>query len=128
MAEEKDEDPLESAVGGAVTALTFLVGFGLMFAGVPYFWVAFPVGFGGLLPMALGATRLYQRQQESASRPPSDEDDALATLRDRYARGELTEAEFERQVEQLLETEDTRAARERIERERKLVDSEREAE
>ena len=111
MADEEDEDPLESVVAGAVTALTFLVGFGLLFAGVPYFWVAFPVGFAGVLPMAVGVVRLYQRRQDSDSRPASEDDDALATLRNRYARGELTEAEFERQVERLLETEDTETAR-----------------
>lgn len=32
--------------------------------------------------------------------------DPLETLRDRYARGEISEAEFERRVERLLETED----------------------
>jgi uncharacterized membrane protein len=111
MAEEEDED-LETLVAGGVTMLTLTVAFGLMFAGVPWFWVAFPVGFGGLLPMALGATRLYKRRQPSDSRPTTDEDDALATLRERYARGDLTEAEFERQVEVLLETEDVRTARE----------------
>lgn len=31
--------------------------------------------------------------------------DALETLRDRYARGELTDAQFERKLERLLETE-----------------------
>ncbi|PSP32540.1 hypothetical protein BRC64_06440 [Halobacteriales archaeon QH_10_67_22] len=38
----------------------------------------------------------------------ADEDDtdaALADLRERYARGEITDAEFERRVERLLETE-----------------------
>ena len=109
MADDGDEDqPLEQIAAGAVTALTLTVAFGLLFLGVPYFWVAFPVGFGGLLPMAVGAARLYQRRQATA--PTDDaEDDAIATLRDRYARGELTDAEFERQVERLLETEDVDA-------------------
>ena len=114
----EDEDDLETVVAGAVTMLTLLVAFGLLFAGVSWFWVAFPVGFGGLLPTALGATRLYQRRQAPSTHATSDEDDALATLRDRYARGELTDAEFERQVERLLETEDAGAARERLDRER----------
>ncbi len=35
----------------------------------------------------------------------TDQADALQTLRDRYARGELTDEQFERKVEQLLETE-----------------------
>jgi uncharacterized membrane protein len=36
----------------------------------------------------------------------SDEEDPLQTLRDRYARGELTDREFEEKLERLLETED----------------------
>ena len=34
-----------------------------------------------------------------------ESDDPVAALRERYARGELTEAEFERRLDQLLETE-----------------------
>lgn len=36
---------------------------------------------------------------------PDGADDALATLRDRYARGELTDEQFERKLERLLDTE-----------------------
>jgi uncharacterized membrane protein len=43
----------------------------------------------------------------------ADEDDALATLRERYARGELTDEQFERKVEQLLETETLESAEDR---------------
>jgi len=105
-----DDSPLEAVVVGAVTAVTLTVAFGLMFLGVPWFWVAFPVGFGGVLPMALGLVKLYERRQEAAPAEPAD--DPVATLRERYARGELSDAEFERQVERLLETEspDERAA------------------
>jgi len=43
---------------------------------------------------------------DTSDRDTTDEqDDALATLRERYARGELTDEQFERKVEQLLETE-----------------------
>ena len=41
---------------------------------------------------------------ETASDQQSEED-ALQTLRDRYARGELTDEQFERKLERLLETE-----------------------
>ncbi|WP_276299120.1 SHOCT domain-containing protein [Halorussus lipolyticus] len=38
-------------------------------------------------------------------------DDPIDELRTRYARGELTDAEFERRLERLLETEDAEASR-----------------
>ena len=47
--------------------------------------------------------RWIEPQEETSSKPSSE--DALAVLRERYARGELTEAEFERRLEALLETE-----------------------
>lgn len=110
---EDEETPLEEAVSGAVMALTFIVGFGLMFAGVPFFWVAFPVGFAGVLPMALGLAKLYRRRQESTDdSQQSETENALETLRERYARGEITEREFEQRVERLLETESVDDARE----------------
>ena len=40
----------------------------------------------------------------SSNEPPTNRD-ALETLRDRYARGELTDAQFEHKLERLLETE-----------------------
>ncbi|MFB6129594.1 MAG: SHOCT domain-containing protein [Salinigranum sp.] len=51
-------------------------------------------------------------------REGADEPDALATLRDRYARGELSDEQFEAKLEALLETETPEGARERLERER----------
>ncbi|MFC7136085.1 SHOCT domain-containing protein [Halobaculum litoreum] len=52
--------------------------------------------------------------------PPSDPDtrDALDTLRDRYARGELTDEQFERKLERLLETESLEDLEDRKRRER----------
>lgn len=45
--------------------------------------------------------------------------DALETLRDRYARGDLTDEQFERKLEKLLETETLEAVEDRrLERER----------
>ena len=90
--DEDDETPLQSVAAGAVTFLTLGVGFGLMALGNPFFWVAFPVGFGGLMPMAIGLARWYESREEARSRsePASgrerDTDAALADLRERYAR------------------------------------------
>lgn len=113
--EDDEETPLEQIVAGAVMGVTFLVGFSLMFAGFPFFWVAFVVGFAGVLPMALGFVKLYERRQRGVSQTASEED-ALDELRARYARGELSDEEFERRVERLLETESLADAQAYIER------------
>lgn len=47
----------------------------------------------------------WDAEDEVSVSEESPDNDALQTLRDRYARGELTDEEFERKVEQLLETE-----------------------
>lgn len=115
-----DETPLAQVVAGVVMAVTFLVGFGLLSVGYPWFWIAFPVGFAGVLPAAIGLVRLYESRKR-ATRDP--EEDALASLRARYVRGEIDEAEFEERLELLLETESVTearayAARREVDRER----------
>ncbi|MFB6206267.1 MAG: SHOCT domain-containing protein [Haloglomus sp.] len=113
------------AVAGLVTTLTLGTAFGLVALGVDWFWVAFPVGFGGVLPVAVGAAKRrrrrgerrdgerdgWRREAEAAVDASDDTDAALARLRERYASGELDEAAFEARLERLLLTEDTASAR-----------------
>ncbi len=119
----EEESPLEEIIVGAVTGVTLLVGFGLMALGFQFFWIAFVVGFAGILPMALGLLHYYQDQNESSRSVAMTEDqtneteDALDELRRRYARGEFSDEEFERRVERLLETESVADARKYTERE-----------
>ncbi|MCT9095833.1 SHOCT domain-containing protein [Haloarchaeobius sp. HME9146] len=49
---------------------------------------------------------------------PSSKRDALDTLRERYAQGELSEEQFERKLETLLDTETLEDARARVKRDR----------
>lgn len=100
-----EETPLEQVVVGVVMALTFLVGFGLLAVGYPWFWIAFPVGFAGVLPAAIGLVRLYESRTATSEGERDERTDALESLRERYARGEIDEAEFESRLELLLETE-----------------------
>ncbi|MEF8974528.1 MAG: SHOCT domain-containing protein [Haloarcula sp.] len=98
--------PLSAVVSAVVTAATLGVAFGLLALGVESFWLAFVVGFGVVLPAAVGLVESdwsSDTRQETADRD-GEAEAALATLRQRYARGELSEAEFERRVERLLET------------------------
>lgn len=108
--------PLVTAAAGAVTALTLAAGLGLLALGRSFFWVAFPVGFGGLMPLAVGLARWYESRTDRSGEPAgvsADETDrALAALRERYVRGEIDEATFEERVDALLRTEDVATARE----------------
>ena len=108
-----DDGPLVAIAAGAVTFLTFGVAFGLLALGWSFFWIAFPIGFGGLLPLTVQIVRYYRHQQERASATLTDagvavddeREEALATLREQYAAGKLDEEEFEARLERLLETE-----------------------
>jgi uncharacterized membrane protein len=109
-----EASPIEAIAAGAVSIITLGVAFGLLALGQSYFWVAFPVGFGGGIPIAIGLVRWYESRMdanESIRQSHHETDTALANLRDRYARGKLTDEEFEDRVERLLETESVADAR-----------------
>ncbi|WP_332897721.1 MULTISPECIES: SHOCT domain-containing protein [unclassified Haladaptatus] len=52
-------------------------------------------------------------EREQADEPAENKRDALETLRDRYARGELTDEQFERKLERLLDTDTLESAEDR---------------
>jgi uncharacterized membrane protein len=98
-------DPMSAVVSAVVTTGTLVVAFGLLALGVESFWLAFVVGFGVVLPAAVGLVEYdWSDDRQSTADRDSEAEAALATLRQRYARGELSEVEFERRLEQLLET------------------------
>jgi uncharacterized membrane protein len=110
MDESSDTDDsgpsLQSVVGSLVIGTTLILAFALLAAGQWWFWVVFVIGFAGVLPMVPTLTAWY----ESRSQSSTEESDPLDALRDRYARGEIDEAEFERRLDALLETESERDA------------------
>jgi hypothetical protein len=116
--DEEESQSLESVAAGVVMFLTLAIAFGLLALDVSYFWIAFPIGFGGGLPLAAGLVRWYESTDEDSAASDDEQDKALADLRERYARGELSEAEFETRVERLLETESVADAKAATERER----------
>ncbi|WP_435079404.1 SHOCT domain-containing protein [Halococcus sp. AFM35] len=109
---------------------TLVVGLGLLalFTGWPPipFWVVFAVGFAVVVPIV--AT--LAGEDEESSEPDSqwdsgdsesrreelaagaDTEGALVTLRERYARGDLTDEQFERKLDALLETDSPESAAE----------------
>ncbi|AUV82700.1 hypothetical protein C2R22_14475 [Salinigranum rubrum] len=108
-----------ATASGLTTLVILAVAFGAMALGVPYFWVVFPVGFGGVLPLVVAHSLRTERDSDGSDGPgrslsdaPAETtdadgstDEALRTLRTRYARGELTDEAFEARLERLLETE-----------------------
>jgi hypothetical protein len=100
-------------------ASLLVLGTGLttLFLGVDWFWVVFAVGFAVFVPIVslladdddvLEETdAMLDGLGPSPNPSPADTgaEDALTTLRARYARGELTDAQFERKLAALLETE-----------------------
>jgi uncharacterized membrane protein len=111
---------------GVASLLVLGLGLTALFAGIDWFWVIFAVGFAVVVPLvsllvdeeppdrATGG-RATESPTETTD-PDTETDDPLATLRDRYARGELTDEQFERKLETLLETETLEAAEERSRR------------
>ncbi|TQQ78970.1 SHOCT domain-containing protein [Halonotius roseus] len=100
---DTEESPLEQIAAGVTMALIFLVAFGLLALDFAWFWVVFPVGFGGVLPAVIGLVRYYEQAAERDERDAADDtDDPLETLKRQYACGEIDEAEFERRLDGLL--------------------------
>jgi uncharacterized membrane protein len=104
-------DRVESVgIAGPLSLVILAVGLGGLALDVPGAWLAFPVGYGAVLPIAIHWHRQADRDGRltRSERREGADDDALATLRERYARGDLGDEAFERRVERLLETEDGR--------------------
>jgi len=109
--------PIERArenATGIVSMLVTGIWLAALFTGQEW-WLAFML-FGYIVVVPAVAilsgdeddvTEWVDREGEDATAETENEsqEDALGTLRNRYARGELTDEQFERKVEQLLETE-----------------------
>jgi uncharacterized membrane protein len=101
------------------TVTLFILGLGLLalFAGISWFWMIFAIGFAVVVPLVAVLYEDWDGEDEEWSWEDGDtetqtddavlddHDDPLAVLRDRYARGEITDEQFEWKLERLLETE-----------------------
>lgn len=92
---------------GIFVLLTLGAGFVAMAAGMPYFFLIWVLGFAVVLPIA----GILFPEDDADSELAEDEQgadlstDPLTSLRDQYAGGDLTDEEFERKLDGLLETE-----------------------
>jgi len=114
--EAADGSGLESVAVGAALLTGFGIAGVLLALGAEFWWIGFPM-IGGLVPLAVGLAEWYESSDERAADGATDgTEDALERLRERYARGELSEAAFERRLERLVETESVEEARRAVER------------
>lgn len=144
------DTPAERARDNAVEiASTLVVGLGLaaLFLGVSNFWLVFVLGFVVFVPLVAllfgdesdrdewwddmwgedwfddwwGSSTKDDADSERKDAPEDGSEDSLSIVRRRYARGELTDAQFERKLERLLETETLEDVEDR-QRARELLD------
>jgi uncharacterized membrane protein len=94
------------ALVGLIAVVTLPIGIlSAMFASIEVAAVVFVVGWFLLVPVLaiLGEEMAFDAEEEDAGSDP------VEALRERYARGEIDEVEFERRLEGLLATEDADA-------------------
>lgn len=103
-----------------IPAIIFVIlglGFLAMFAGTNWFWMIWVFGFAVVIPLLAlifgeeeefgerAGGRTKDKNESKKSDTTETVGDPLITLRDRYARGELTDEQFEHKLDQLLATE-----------------------
>ena len=116
---------LPEGSAGVASMLVLTVGLAALVLGQWWFWAVFVVGFAGVVPLVAvlskddeGSEDPSETPHDGAGTTGESRTEALETLRERYARGELTHDEFERKLEALMETESPERAERRVERER----------
>ncbi|QKY19768.1 SHOCT domain-containing protein [Halolamina sp. CBA1230] len=115
---------LRENVVGVVSTLVTAVWMGALFTDQSWWLAALLVGYIAIVPIT---AMLFGDEEEQEEWLDEDGDDSesneteetpLETLRRRYAEGELSEAQFERKLDQLLETETIEDVEDRARRER----------
>lgn len=96
-----DDDIINNVILSAALVATFL-GIGLIAAGNIFAFIPFLIGILGFVYLKTGFNRT---KESSSSDVNAYQEEALTLLRHRYARGEIDQAEFERRLDGLLETE-----------------------
>lgn len=145
MPKESVSERFRQDASGVVAVLVTGTWLALLMLGVPNsIWLAVMLfGYVALVPLTAmlfeeeGEAETVEEELEamfggdsgSTAENRTDAEEALQRLRRRYADGELTDEQFEKKLERLLETETLEAAKDRVaRRQSRSRDSEREAE
>jgi uncharacterized membrane protein len=91
-----------------ISSLELIIGVGSLISGYPLGVIPLLIGVGSVIYLDREWPTEWGNDGDAQQTQPSQEtpiDNALAVIRDRYARGEIELAEFERQLDHLLETE-----------------------
>jgi len=139
MSEETPLDRARNNITGIVSLLVTGLWMAALFTGVENWWIVLIIGYAVVLPLAgilagedqdsdaragewTGQReKTEQTQSGSDSSGSASSETPLESLRRRYAEGELTDEQFERKLDRLLETEtleDVEEYRERASNER----------
>jgi hypothetical protein len=136
-------DRLRENVVGVVSVLVTATWMGAMFTGQEWWLAALLVGYIAVVPitamlfgddedvseywdddvMTHSEDESRPEQHRESSNAGESTDQALQTLRERYASGELTEAQFERKLERLLEVETVEGLEQHVGREQSPEES-----
>jgi hypothetical protein len=127
---------------GIIPLLVLGAGFVAMFLGLDNFYVIWILGFAVVVPIVAilfdkngereddewtPEDTQYETEHDSTTTARSSStatQDALSTLRDRYANGDLTDEQFEQKLDRLLETETPESAEEWRERSTRTAETE----
>jgi hypothetical protein len=102
---QHERDGRHSAVAGGVSLAVLAVGLAVTAANVPMAWLVWPLGYGVVLPLAIGYAARRERADQRGDDSARDQHDPVSDLHDRYVAGDIDEREFERELEAALEGE-----------------------
>lgn len=92
---------LGASVAGVVSLVVLAVGLTVTAADLPMAWLVWPLGYGVVLPLAIG----YAARREASDESDEPTADPVDRLRQRYVEGEIDELEFERRLDVVIEEE-----------------------
>ncbi|WP_336361959.1 SHOCT domain-containing protein [Halalkalicoccus salilacus] len=100
----------------AVSIVSVLLGVMLLAAGEVFALTAIIIGVLGFAYLKTEIDQISEWRSSQSSSDTDPQQDALTILRERYARGEIDQDEFERRLDDLLETATVEQAEQHYER------------